>query len=89
MWHFADLWFAYSIFLYFADLKLPQVRKYILFVLTNKAYKAPNKIWKFVHFKKVFKSTVQRDVGSFELSLKSEARRFSEKSLRPPYCETL
>jgi hypothetical protein len=48
MWHFADLRFAdpklFVIFGFviggFADLKLPKVCKYILFLLTNIAYKA-------------------------------------------------
>ncbi len=41
MWHFADLRFADHIFgglrtqLSFADIKLPQIRKYIIFLLTN------------------------------------------------------
>jgi hypothetical protein len=40
MWHFADLRFVDLIFLSFADLKLPQVRKLVPFLLTNIAYKA-------------------------------------------------
>ncbi len=36
--HFADLLFANPIFFLFADLKHPQVRKYVLFLLRNKAY---------------------------------------------------
>ncbi len=40
MWHFADLLFSDQIFLWFAD--LPQVRKYMLFLLTNNAL---IKIW--------------------------------------------
>ncbi len=35
MWHFADLRFADPIFYLFADLKLPKVRKYILFRRTH------------------------------------------------------
>ncbi len=37
MWHFADLLIADRIFLWFAYLKLPQVRKYMLFLITNNA----------------------------------------------------
>jgi hypothetical protein len=42
MWYFAELRFADNFF--FAGLKFPQIRKYILFLLTNMAYDALIKV---------------------------------------------
>jgi hypothetical protein len=52
MWHFADLRFAEPIFLCSAYLKLPQARKYILFLLTNIYYKALAQIVLYTVFPK-------------------------------------
>ncbi len=55
MWHFADLRFADPMIFLYANLKLPQIRKYIPFPLTNLTYSD-------LYIKKSFEKTTFRAV---------------------------